>query len=426
MKKKAEVFLIFIFITLGLVSLPRGLAQTLPLLSPMTIRVRIAQGIAQGTVRGFDLRIFETQKSGLKLAASSDKTSEWEFRCKAGQIRLRSLNGPQKNHFALKEPVSIQTPAGFLNFEDQPYRDGLKIYSTGVLCEVVNEVDFEKYLDGLVNSEFSSQWSEEAVAAQVVAARTYGLYQIQEARGNQKSHFDLNATTRDQVYNGSLKEDYHSSRAVEKTRGLILTVDASEKSPPIKAFYHSTCGGKTELPEDVWSKKYPGFQQRVSCPYCAGSPRYQWSLELTTPEIVRAIENGIQADGLPKDWPKEALSIVKKGSLLDIRVHPLTRDARKNGVITSWAEGKKLVELTLPAVRWRDWIGVTRVKSTAFEVLGHSNPAGIGRLWSFSGRGNGHGVGLCQWGAKGMGEKGFKMAAILKFYYPDAVLKKLW
>ena len=73
----------------------------------------------------------------------------------------------------------------------------------------------------------------------------------------------------------------------------------------------------------------------------------------------------------------------------------------------------------------RSWMGISRFRSTDFEVKNYQLPK-KGDFWVFTGSGNGHGVGMCQWGAKVMGDQGFKMTAILKHYYPGAILKKLW
>jgi stage II sporulation protein D len=272
------------------------------------------------------------------------------------------------------------------------------VYSAGAFCEVINDVSLEKYLDGLVNAEFSAEWAEEAVAAQVVAARTYGLFQSRQAQ-KKLAHFDVDATVRDQVYDGSYKEDYRASRSVERTRGLVLTVGKGNGAEPIKAFYHSMCGGATEFPEHVWGAKMPGFKRSVTCKFCAEASRFNWTLDM---------QKG--------DFP----ALVKGGKLMDIRVTAHTKEGRVATVVTSWEQAGKLVEVPFSGAKFRELIGPAKLRSTWFQVTA------VQQGWHFQGHGNGHGVGLCQWGAKVMGEKGRKMAEILKFYYPDAALKKLW
>jgi stage II sporulation protein D len=384
------------------------------------IRVRIGESVARGEIRGFDLRIHETIEPQLrKLAQSAARATEWEFSCGDGRVQMVRLDQKEAS-LRLKSPVSIESPAGFLKFQGRPFRETLRIHSKGDLCVVVNELDLEKYLDGLVNAEFNAKWSTESIAAQVIAARTYALYQMREAR-RRKLDFDLDSTIKDQVYDGTDREDFRASRTVEKTRGMVLTLrDAkSAKAVPLKAFYHSTCGGRTELPEKVWGAPHPGFKRRVDCPFCIRSPRYQWDLELTTHDLLAAIQSGVDEGGLPKGWPANSKSVVRSWRLADIRIQE--RENRVNQVILSWSKGDQQVELSVSGSKFRSWIGAAKVLSTAF----HISP-GAGGVWRFAGRGYGHGVGLCQWGAKVMGVKGYSMASILKHYYPDALLRKLW
>jgi stage II sporulation protein D len=391
--------------------------RSVELLHPSRIRVRLAEALPSVKIRGFDLRIFSQNK----LAKTADRLSEWELRCQEGRIRAIEVGGAQS--LDLKEPVSLHSLTGFLKFRDRPYREELQIHSVGSFCEVVNHVDVEKYLDGLVNSEFNAKWNEEAIGAQVVAARTYAYFQMRAARGDTDRHYDVDATVRDQVYDGSIREDFRASRSVERTRGLVLTVG----SAPLKAFYHSTCGGVTELPEHVWGSSFSGFKHSVRCPFCVGSPVMSWQLDLRAADVMQAFVRGIEnegpkvafAQGWPRGW-KQALSHRK---LVDIRAGRWDAEGRVSEVITIWKNGAAEQELRVSGAKFRDWIGPAKFRSAAFQVITHHE--GV-LSWHFQGRGNGHGVGMCQWGAKTMGEKGFKTASILKHYYPDAVLSKLW
>ena len=200
-----------------------------------TIRVRLTEGASQVTLRGFDLEV--RQGVSQRPVQGQDRESVWELRCQSG--RVRAITGGKVQD--LQEPVAFRSPSGFVNYQGRPFREEVRINSAGSLCEVVNEVDLEKYLDGLVNSEFSSRWNEEAVAAQVIAARTYALYQIHQAKKSTQ-HYDVDASVHDQVYDGSIREDYLASRAVAKSKGLVLVTPSVSGGvgEPIKAFYHSS------------------------------------------------------------------------------------------------------------------------------------------------------------------------------------------
>lgn len=390
--------------------------------SDVKIRVRVVEAAPKVMVRGFDLKIYQGL-TDRKLASSPDRVSEWELRCGKGRVRAEARKPERGIHpIELKAPLTFEAQAGFLNLQGRPYRELIHVYSVGNDCEVVNEVSLEKYLDGLVNAEFSAKWKEEAIAAQVVAARTYAYYQIQ---GSRRRHFDVDATIKDQVYDGSMKEDYRASLSVKRTEGLLLTTGGTMNPLPIKAFYHSTCGGQTELPENVWGGKYPGFKRSVHCPYCANSPRFNWDTEFTAREfsdvLLRTAKSGLNRVRLrswPADWKKW---VATPENLRDIRVGARDAQGRVSRLIASWVHDGATTRLELTAQQLRDWFGAVRVRSATFEIF----PQG-GTRWRLEGRGYGHGVGLCQWGAKVMGEKGYSMASILKFYYPDATVRKLW
>lgn len=390
---------------------PRPAPPTL--LEQQKIRVRIAEGQSQVRLRGFDLSFYEG--SGVRLVGASDKTSEWEFRCGKGTIYARPLSGSGKP-LKIASPALVQSKTGFAQISNRPYREKLRIHAIGSSCDVVNELDLEKYLDGLVNAEFSASWSQEAIAAQVVAARTYAFHEMQHAKGR---HYDLESTTRDQVYDGPAREDFRASRTIERTRGVVLVTGKE----PIKAFYHSTCGGKTELPQHVWGKPFSGFTRTVRCPFCISSPAYHWDLDLNSGDVAKTIRKGVEGDGRARlawltRWPKSWKAILDKEQLADVRISKKDSEGRVREVLTLW--GHPSVPLPIPAIRFRNWFGAAQFRSTSF-IVGKKLSG-----WKFEGQGNGHGVGLCQYGAKAMGERGFQMADILKFYYPDANLKKLW
>ncbi len=412
-------------------------SEPAPLQEANRIRVRIAEAAPSVMVRGFDLRILS--QADRKSTQHFNRMSEWEFRCQAG--RVRALSASLGKSLDFKEPATVQTEAGFVSFQGRPYREELRIFSNGSLCEVINVVDIESYLDGLVNAEFSSKWADSSIDAQVVAARSYALHQSKIARA-MGSRFDVDSTTMDQVYDGSMREDSRASQSVDRTHGKILIAENATIGPkaPIKAFYHSTCGGATELPQNVWGKTQPGFKKGVSCPYCKPSPAFEWKVELSSKEIAEAMLRGSRENGVPKSWPAYAREALNKGTLTSVQ--PLSAPiigsgatSRVGELLTLWSYRGGVVALAVPAAQFRLWIGPARVKSTAFSVRSAESPlvrspAGAGEKsgsgWIFTGRGNGHGVGMCQWGAKVMGEKGFSMASILKYYYPGAVLKKLW
>ena len=297
------------------------------------------------------------------------------------------------------------------------------VYSSGSLCEVINQINLEKYLEGLVNAEFSSRWNQEAIGAQVVAARTYALFQIRQARAD-GARFDIDATTHDQVYDGSMKEDPRAARIVEKTRGWVLTVRTPHGIEPLKAYYSANCGGMTELPSEVWGTSNTGFR-RVACPYGRNSPGARWSFDLSSAQIIGALRSAAHGAADTSRWPRDWRKLLFHATLKGIQTAGEDPSGRVEKIYLTFELNGRQREWPMTGARFREWLGPARFKSTAFAIhLASLSSRGL--LWHFTGRGNGHGVGLCQWGAKAMGERGFKTAAILKFYYPGAELRKLW
>ena len=365
--------------------------------APIRIRVRVGQELKGVRIRGFDLRWFGASVSPRRW----DQMTEWGLRCPGRRVEAVQVGGVAKFHAPGR--LRVDTPAGFLHWEGRPFRESLTVIADGRgHCQVVNHLDLEKYLDGLVNSEFSSAWAEGAVEAQIIAARTYALHQIREAVGKPGRMFDVESSVRDQVYEGSAKEDWRASRLVERTRGLVLAVKHGGRNEPLKAFYHSTCGGTTELPQKVWGRGFPGFRKRVACPYCRVSPKFQWSWEA-------------KAGDLQKLAPQADPASIR---LLVSSVDP---EGRATRLVLSCIEKGRTRDRQVSPVEFRNRVGSTTVLSARFRV--QELEGGGVRL---DGRGYGHGVGLCQWGAKVMGEQGKAAEEILRHYYPAAEIRKLW
>jgi stage II sporulation protein D len=391
-------------------------------------------------VHGLDLR-FRSLADRAPSGVSEDRRTQWRFSCRRagngapGRVifektgielaaHASALPSGRSRMRVLDSPVRVESAAGMLRLENRPYRGRLLIHArpTDDGCDVVNELDLEQYLDGLVNSEFSSKWAPEGVAAQVVAARTYALHQMQEARRKGR-HWDLETTEKDQVYGGSAREDWKGTRVIERTRGEVLVPNGTalarswDQQKLLKAFYHSTCGGFTELPENVWGVKSPGYRREVGCGFCAASPRYRWSLELHEKEIRERLAAllGAEPSLFPGVW-RETRAWARR-PLQSLRVEKSTR-TRTLKLRADFGAG---LSLPISSALLRQAVGYGVLKSTAFRVASVA-----GGKFRFDGNGSGHGVGMCQWGAKVMGEKGYSHDRILARYYPDARIVHLW
>ena len=256
---------------------------------------------------------------------------------------------------------------------------------------VINQADLEEYVKGVVPGEVNSSWHPEMLKAQAVAARTYALYQqmLSAARD-----YDVVATVQDQVYKGKNGVDAAVSRAVDDTRGLVLTY----QNAPIYAAFSSTAAGLTEDAMNVWSKDYP-YLKGVECPFDLESPYYHWTASF-------------RLDKLEQNLRQQGFAV---GAIASIEPLAFSRGGRVAKLRVFHSEG----ELILRGEDLRKAVGYSIVPSTQFTI------DSVGQDIVLSGYGAGHAVGMCQWGAKELAELGYPFSTILSYYYPGTELQDM-
>lgn len=257
----------------------------------------------------------------------------------------------------------------------------------GVL--VVNQVDLEEYVKGVVPAEVNSTWHPEMLKVQAVAARTYALYQHMLSASRD---YDVAAGIQDQVYRGRQGIDARVEQAVELTRGLVVT----HQGAPIYAAFSSTAAGITEDAVIVWSKDLP-YLKGVECPFDVESPYYQWKASF-------------KIDTLEKSLRQQGFAV---GTIATLTPLAHSRAGRVATLRILHSTG----ELILRGEELRKAVGYTVVPSTQFTI------ESIGQEVVLSGYGAGHAVGLCQWGAKELAELGYSFSSILRYYYPGTELQ---
>ena len=272
--------------------------------------------------------------------------------------------------------------------DKKPFRGAIDIVKkeNGKLM-VINRVGLEDYLYGVLCHEVSHKWPMEALKAQAIAARTFALYQV---RQNKIQPYDLRNDIYSQVYGGSDFEKRSTTMAVDATRGKVLTY----KGDLLQAYYHAACSGGTENASTLWKVDSPPLRG-VPCDFCFGSPHYRWIKDIP----LWSLEEKMKAGGY-KIGRIASVAVISKNS--SGRVEKLEiRDS--NGV-----------SLVLTGKDFRQLMGPNEVRSTKFEAS-----VKWGQLL-LDGRGWGHGVGMCQWGAFGQAKQDKKVDEILKHYYPGA------
>jgi stage II sporulation protein D len=290
-----------------------------------------------------------------------------------------------------------------LNLKPAPGR--LRFVPTQVgSVDVIASLDLEEYVRGVLPSEMPATWPLETLKAQAIAARTYALFRKQ-IREREQGKYDVESTVMDQVFfapdlNDESEARAQVDRALEETRGVVLLDHAAR---PFATYFHADCGGHTEEPSQVWgTSERLGTARDEGCP---SSPLAHWSLKLSSQEIAERLQ------------PRKGLA------LADIQIASRTPFGRVDSVKLRWNNGSSQI---LSSHLFRMAIGFDRLRSTRFTIVRESGrEAGLeglaGRL-IFKGLGHGHGVGLCQWGARHLALKGKSYREILAHYYPRATL----
>ncbi|MGM0441636.1 MAG: SpoIID/LytB domain-containing protein [Elusimicrobiota bacterium] len=279
----------------------------------------------------------------------------------------------------------------YIRINGRRYRDTVIIRKAenGTLT-AVNELGVDGYLFGVLPVEVSPEWPIESLKAQAVVSRTFIMNNIgkYESKG-----YDLSADVFSQMYKGVEVENPSSNRAVRKTSGQVLTYNGELA----RAFFFSSCGGYTSNIKNVWGSYLP-YMKGVTCGYCRDSPRYRW-------------EKRISPSVLQGKLKKKGYDI---GKIKDIKFLSRTSSGRIDELLLIHSKGRT----ALTGHSFRMAIGPDIIKSTLMSIKRDE------KKFSFYGRGWGHGVGMCQWGAKGMAEEGYKYDDILRFYFPGTQIEK--
>ncbi len=340
-------------------------------------------------------------------------------------------------------PGDMPGKISVLKYKGKKYRGGIIMQSfSGSNITVVNELPLEQYLYSVVPSEMPSSWHPEALKAQAVASRNYTLATLNRHRDQ---GFDLCSTEHCQAYKGMEQEKTSSVEAVNATKGKVLLYNGNV----ISAFYHSSSGGHTEDSENIWGT-ITDYIRGVEDQYSLGSPYDNWTLELNRADIKEKLN---KAD-------------IDLGDIIDIKALEVSCYGRVTRLEIKGTKEARIFERE----KIRSILGTTTLKSIWYnlktdadvfvrgslagdselarasgmyvvsaagksKVTGLSNRVSIKgmdnsksynatpTLYTFDGRGFGHGLGMSQYGAKGMAEAGNNYQEILEYYYKGATLQ---
>ncbi|MBE3592456.1 MAG: SpoIID/LytB domain-containing protein [Thermoanaerobacter sp.] len=303
----------------------------------------------------------------------------------------------------------------------------------------INVVPLEEYLYGVVPAEMPPSWNIEALKAQAVAARTYAAKNIGRYG---KYGFDLTDDDKTQVYKGYDGESFSTNKAVDETKGVVAIYQGSL----IDALYHSHSGGYTEDNNNYFSADVP-YLKGVEDKYVFGysSANDSWTVTYTKGQIKNLLLSKGQDIGdivdvkvTEKSWTGRAITVtiygtkgtfaLKKGDIRSFFGLKSTMiDIKGDGssefevyVTSSYSDSQKV---SLNEINIQNNGGITRVSKDTLYVVGANGIKELKKtdkpseVYTIKGSGYGHGVGLSQYGARGLADHGYNYIYILKYYY---------
>ena len=370
-------------------------------------------GLAVGSTRfavggGEELRV--SAPDGALLArlpagASADATPG------AGAVALAGSRGVR----AQAPVMVVSSAAGTVRLNGREYRGHAVLRRDANGVTVVNVVGTEDYLLGVVGAELGTREERdmEALRAQAIVARTYTMKNL--GRRNADG-FDLYAGVADQVYGGIASEAGTVQRAVQSTRGEIVTWQGA----PIDAFFFSTCGGRTADGTEVFrAASRPYLRSIEDAPrggpaWCSASPRFRWQERWSGQAL---------ADALRRTLPRAtAVHADEVEPVRDLRVAA----TGPSGRVSDLAIRLRDQEVHLDGVQSRQVLrpaGAEPLRSAAFALAVEHRGGRVSGV-VIDGRGWGHGVGFCQWGAIGRGRAGARAEEIVTAYFPGTSIAR--
>jgi len=359
------------------------------------------------------------EQGGRVVLARGTGGEAWRIERNGRSLRVAAANGSDATPWRTG-PFVVRSGAArhVVQHGEKRYRGELWISATDSGLLVVNRVAVEDYLRGVVPLELGTREARDAAAlqAQAIAARSYAYVRVPADGRVPPSGHHMTATVQHQVYGGVAAEHPVVDDAIASTSGLVLRYQGKVVDGP----YSSSCGGQSARPSEVWQGGHdPEYLQSVSDvnpatgrPYCDISPKHAWVASFDEPLLRQAVVRHLGTRGA---------SGTTAPTVQAVQVGQRTPSGRVATLMVRTDRGT--VTMNGHAIRdaLRDARGAI-LNSTYFQV---DREARSGRRVSgvtLRGAGNGHGVGMCQWGAIGRARAGQDVRTILRHYYPGTVV----
>jgi len=387
------------------------------------LRIGLAVGLPNASIGGPESgELFVSEAaSGLPVGSIPAGVRWVVFPDSADPSRLRLVKPDSTRTDALRGIAVVNvTENRFAVANGRRYRGRINVTSGRGGLTVVNQVNVESYIAGVVPPEIGARRPDElaAVLAQAVVSRSFAI----KNRGRWDAFgFDAYADTRDQVYLGVAVETDQAWDAVRRTAGQVLTYDGGV----IDAYFHSACGFSTAAVEEAFATaRARPYLRPVSDArgdggghfYCDISPRFRWREEWDGSKL-----RAILSRTLPTVTPLSGDGLQR---ITDVTVSRTTRSGRVGELRIVFERGD--IRIPGPDVR-----AVLRpeadrlLSSAAFQLTVTKANGEVTRVVA-AGAGSGHAVGMCQWGAIGRARAGQDYRAILTTYFPGTKIERLY
>ena len=338
---------------------------TVAVLFPIDIRVLIADMPPPYTITGAHVTVLNAAYSNVIADAPSVTFSP----------NAKGVTVVDKGVF-----TRVVVTASNASVNGQPFNGTFVLCRDADKLAIINVVPMEDYIAGVLPYEMGPSWPLEALKAQAVAARSYSLHYLLACTG--KGNYDVENTTRHQVYRGTRAVTAAVRAAVSATAGEVMLF----RNKVVPAYFHASCGGYTEGMYRIFKIDIP-YLRGGPCYYCTTNAK-RWTLDIPLASFSKLITTGTHT--------------VKSVFITET-------DASGRAVsLTLVSDGGSFI---VPAPLIRKTVGPKKLPSLNFTLAVSNGTAHL------KGVGNGHGVGMCQVGAYGMAQHGFTYRTILENYY---------
>lgn len=373
---------------------------------PPKIRVRLHAVEAHGHTQ------IEAPEATIQIRAgdvSCDSESSLRVERRGGKWVFRGNDFPSALHTVDSFDITTSNPMTIAHEKGRTYQGIIRCVTRGSdAFDVINVIPMNEYIPGVLAGELYEGWHDAAFEAQAIAARSFAKSECEQRRNRV---WDVTDTPASQVFVG-IAPYPQAHRCADATIGQVLTWNGAL----VPGYFSSCCGGRAATAIDAVGpnpiNNVPPLNGHEDPPRCTEAPRYRWELSWPCDKVSRAV----------RSWGRRNKhdDAAHMGTIESITPTTPNQHGRPTKVVIR-DDGGRTIDVRCVDLPWilgsagletpsSGWLGAERHGA---ELVAH-------------GRGFGHGVGLCQYGAESMASTGSAPDHILRFYYPGAEITKEW